>query len=95
MLAEYYRYISYLDFLIGRVLDTLDASPHSKNTYVIFAADSGVARRSHGLIGKQNLYEHSMRMPLIIGGPASRRIAARTLCAICSTCCPRSARCGV
>ena len=69
MLAEYYRYISYLDMLIGRVLDALDASPHAKNTYVVFAADSGVARGSHGLIGKQNLYEHSMRVPLIIGGP--------------------------
>lgn len=69
MIAEYYRYITYLDMLIGRVLDTLDASPHAKNTYVVFAADSGVARGSHGLIGKQNLYEHSMRVPLIIGGP--------------------------
>ena len=69
MLAEYYRYISYLDAQMGRVLAALDASPYAKNTYVIFAADSGVARGSHGLIGKQNLYEHSMRVPLIIGGP--------------------------
>ena len=69
MLADYYRYISYLDLLIGRVLDTLDASPHAKNTFVVFAADSGVARGSHGLIGKQNLYEHSMRVPLVVAGP--------------------------
>jgi arylsulfatase A-like enzyme len=69
MNAEYYRYISYLDSLIGRVLDALDASPHAKNTIVVFAADSGVARGSHGLIGKQNLYEHSIRVPLIIAGP--------------------------
>ena len=69
MLADYYRYVSYLDLLIGRVLDTLDASPQAKNTFVVFAADSGVARGSHGLIGKQNLYEHSMRVPLIIAGP--------------------------
>ena len=69
MLADYYRYISYLDLLIGRVLDTLDASPAAKNTFVVFAADSGVARGSHGLIGKQNLYEHSMRVPLVVAGP--------------------------
>jgi arylsulfatase A-like enzyme len=69
MIAEYYRYISYLDAQVGRVLDALDASPHAKNTFVVFAADSGVARGRHGLIGKQNLYEHSMRVPLIIGGP--------------------------
>jgi arylsulfatase A-like enzyme len=81
MLAEYYRYISYLDFLIGRVLDVLDASPHAKNTYVVFAADSGVARGSHGLIGKQNMYEHSMRVPLVIAGPGVP--ANRTTDAMC------------
>lgn len=69
MLADYYRYISYLDMLIGRVLDTVDAAPYARNTIVVFAADSGVARGSHGLIGKQNLYEHSLRVPLIIAGP--------------------------
>jgi arylsulfatase A-like enzyme/acetyl esterase/lipase len=69
MLAEYYRYISYLDAQIGRVLDALEASPHAKNTIVVFAADSGVARGSHGLIGKQNVYEHSLRVPLIVSGP--------------------------
>jgi len=69
MIAGYYRYISYLDSLIGRILDALDASPHAKNTIVVFAADSGVARGSHGLIGKQNLYEVSIRVPLIMAGP--------------------------
>ena len=69
MLADYYRYISYLDAQIGRILDALDASPYAKNTIVVFSADSGVARGSHGLIGKQNLYEHSVRVPLIISGP--------------------------
>ena len=68
-LAEYYRYISYLDSQIGRVLDALAASPHANNTLVVFAADSGVARGSHGLIGKQNVYEHSVRVPLIVSGP--------------------------
>jgi arylsulfatase A-like enzyme len=69
MIAEYYRYISYLDMLMGRVLEALESSPHAKNTIVVFAADSGVARGSHGLIGKQNVYEHSMRVPLIFSGP--------------------------
>ena len=69
LIAEYYRYVSYLDSQIGRILDALDASPYAKNTIVVFCADSGVARGSHGLIGKQNLYEDSMRVPLIINGP--------------------------
>jgi arylsulfatase A-like enzyme len=69
MLADYYRYISYLDSLIGRVLEALAQSPYATNTIIVFTADSGVARGSHGLIGKQNLYEHSVRVPLIIAGP--------------------------
>ena len=69
LIAEYYRYISFLDAQIGRVLDAVEASPFAKNTLIVFAADSGVARGSHGLIGKQNVYEHSMRVPLIVAGP--------------------------
>ncbi len=69
MLAEYYRYISYLDVQVGRILDALAASPQGANTLVVFTGDSGVARGGHGLIGKQNLYEHSVRVPLIIKGP--------------------------
>lgn len=70
MLAEYYRYISFLDAQVGRILNALEASPHVANTIVVFSADSGVARGSHGLIGKQNLYEFdAVRVPLIIAGP--------------------------
>lgn len=81
MIAEYYRYISYLDLLMGRVLDALEASGQARNTIVVFAADSGVARGSHGLIGKQNLYEHSMRVPLVVTGPGIP--ANRTTDAMC------------
>ena len=69
MRADYYRYISFLDAQVGRILDALEASPYAKNTIVVYSADSGVARGDHGLIGKQNLYEGSMRVPLIIKGP--------------------------
>jgi arylsulfatase A-like enzyme len=69
MLADYYRYVSFLDLQIGRVLDAVEASPEAANTLIVFTADSGVARGSHGLIGKQNLYEHSLRVPLVIAGP--------------------------
>jgi arylsulfatase A-like enzyme len=69
MTADYYRYISYLDAQIGRVVEALEASSHARNTIVVFAADSGVARGSHGLIGKQNMYEPSLRVPLVVTGP--------------------------
>lgn len=68
-LAEYYGLIEHLDHQIGRVLDALRQSPHASNTIVVYAADHGLALGSHGLLGKQNLYEHSMRCPLILSGP--------------------------
>lgn len=81
MLADYYRYVSFLDMQVGRVLDTLAATPAAENTLIVFASDSGVARGSHGLVGKQNLYEHSLRVPLIIAGPGIP--AGRTSAALC------------
>lgn len=68
-LAEYYGMITHLDEQIGRILEALEASGRAKNTYVIFAADHGLAIGSHGLLGKQNLYEHSQKCPLIMVGP--------------------------
>ena len=68
-LCEYYGLVTHLDEQIGRVLKTLENSPHAKNTYIIYTADHGLAMGSHGLLGKQNIYEVSMNSPLIINGP--------------------------
>jgi len=68
-LAEYYAIISHMDAQIGRVLAELDRLELTDETLVIFAADHGLAVGQHGLIGKQNLYEHSVRAPLIFKGP--------------------------
>jgi arylsulfatase A-like enzyme len=66
---EYYAIISHLDQQIGRILDALERSGKARDTYVIFTADHGLAVGEHGLMGKQNLYECSVRMPLLISGP--------------------------
>lgn len=74
---EYYASITYTDAQIGRVLDALERSGKADNTYVILTADHGLAVGEHGLMGKQNLYDCSVRMPLIISGPgieAGRRV---------------------
>lgn len=67
--SEYYAHITYLDRQIGRILAALEESGKLENTYVIFTADHGLAVGQHGLMGKQNLYDHSTRMPLIVAGP--------------------------
>lgn len=68
-LAAYYGMITHLDAQVGRVLDALDETERSGDTIIVFASDNGLAIGSHGLLGKQNLYEHSVRVPLILAGP--------------------------
>jgi arylsulfatase A-like enzyme len=66
---EYYAIVSHMDTQIGRVLDKLDTLGLTDNTYIIFTSDHGLAVGRHGLVGKQNMYEHSVRVPLMIVGP--------------------------
>lgn len=68
-IADYYGMISQLDAEIGRVLAALDDSGLGENTLVVYTSDHGLAVGQHGLMGKQNLYDHSMRIPLIFRGP--------------------------
>ena len=68
-LAEYYGLVTHLDEHIGRVLEVLRKSRYAENTIIIYAADHGLALGSHGLLGKQSIYEHSMGCPLIFAGP--------------------------
>ena len=68
-LHDYYGCISSIDHHIGRILTTLSELGEDDNTIVIFSADHGLAVGSHGLFGKQNLYEHSMGSPMIFAGP--------------------------
>ncbi|MFH4967455.1 sulfatase-like hydrolase/transferase [Gaetbulibacter sp. M240] len=71
--SEYYALISYLDSEIGRILKALEASGKADNTYIIMSSDQGLAVGQHGLMGKQNQYDHSVRMPLIIKGPGLKK----------------------
>ena len=58
-----------IDIQIGRVLAKLEATGELANTYVIYTADHGMAIGRHGLQGKQNLYQHTWRVPIIVKGP--------------------------
>lgn len=70
---EYYAIITHTDAQIGRILDALEKSGKAGDTYVFFSADNGLAVGHHGLMGKQNLYDHSIRVPLIVAGPGIKK----------------------
>jgi arylsulfatase A-like enzyme len=71
-LHEYYATITGLDFHIGRLLDALKTSGQLDNTIIIFSADQGIGVGSHGLLGKQSLYDSAMKCPLVFAGPGIR-----------------------
>jgi arylsulfatase A-like enzyme len=68
-LAEYYGLITHLDEQVGRILAALERTGQRDRTLIIYTADNGLALGSHGLLGKQSVFEHSMRTPLMIAGP--------------------------
>jgi arylsulfatase A-like enzyme len=68
-LHDYYACITSIDGHFGRLIAALKELGQLENTIVIFSSDHGLALGSHGLFGKQNLYEDGMKVPLIIAGP--------------------------
>ena len=68
-LFDYYSLITGMDHDIGRLLDTLQELDLTEDTLIIYSSDQGIALGSHGLMGKQNVYESTHRVPMLISGP--------------------------
>ncbi|MBM3755439.1 MAG: arylsulfatase [Acidobacteria bacterium] len=72
-LADYYATITCFDHHLGRVFEALRKKGIEQNTIILFTSDQGLAVGGrHGLMGKQNLYEH-FKSPLIFAGPGIRK----------------------
>ena len=100
-LTVYYAVISHLDAQIGRIIQTLTETGQYENTIIIFGGDHGLAVGSHGLRGKQSMYEHTIGVPMIFRGPgipAGKRFPAQcylrdlfpTTCSLCGIEIPNS-----
>ena len=68
-IADYYAMITHLDDELGKILHAVEEKSLIENTLFVFAGDNGLALGQHGLFGKQNCYDHSVRVPLIFSGP--------------------------
>lgn len=78
--AIYFTLVENLDAQVGRIVKALEETGELAHTLIIFSSDHGLAMGSHGLMGKQNQYEHTINVPLIIAGPdvpAGRRFTAQ------------------
>ena len=58
-----------IDIQVGRVLAKLKAMGELDNTYIFYTADHGIAIGRHAFQGKQNLYQHTWRVPFVVKGP--------------------------
>ena len=65
-IREYYAMISHVDRRLGDIIKALKETGEYDNTIIIFSGDNGLAVGQHGLMGKQNVYEHSVRVPLMV-----------------------------
>ncbi len=77
-LRSYYASVSYIDEQIGRVLDALDASPHARNTIVVFASDNGYNGGEKNMWAKYALWEQTCRVVFGVSGPGLPRQACAT-----------------
>lgn len=68
-LAAYYAVISHMDAQIGRILSAVEQAGKLENTIIVFTSDHGLAVGSHGLRGKQSMYDHTIGVPLVMRGP--------------------------
>ncbi len=100
-ICDYYAMISHIDEQVGVVLDALEQTGRLEDTVIVFCGDNGLAIGQHGLMGKQNIYEHSVHVPLLLAGPGIPAGETReqfiylfdlfpTLCALCGLDIPAS-----
>ena len=76
LIHGYYAAVSYVDALVGRVLDSLDTEGLSENTIVVLIGDHGFNLGEHTMWTKHTLFDLALHSPLIIKAPgkASGRV---------------------
>lgn len=63
--------VTYLDEMVGQLLDVLDSTGLSENTAVVFTSDHGEMLGERGMWFKKHFYEQSLRVPLFMAIPGS------------------------
>ncbi|MEM6696232.1 MAG: choline-sulfatase [Pseudomonadota bacterium] len=65
----YYGSISYIDAMVGRILETLEAIGRTDDTVIVFTSDHGEMLGERGMWFKKHFFEAALRIPLIIKMP--------------------------
>jgi len=78
MIHGYYAAVSYVDALVGRLLNTLDELGLRDNTIIMLWGDHGYMLGEHSLWGKLTNFEQSVRTPLIVALPDGKGAGMKT-----------------
>lgn len=68
-IRAYFRMLSGVDHVVGRVRSELAAQGLDDNTIIVYCADNGYYMGDRGFAGKWSHYEQSLRIPMIIYDP--------------------------
>ncbi|MEK6477415.1 sulfatase [Catalinimonas sp. 4WD22] len=68
-LAGYYAHCTALDDMVGEILQTIEEAGIADNTIILFTSDHGDLLGSHRAYKKQQAYEESIRIPMLIRAP--------------------------
>jgi len=78
-MRAYYRMISGIDHVVGRIREALKEKGVAENTILVFSGDNGYYQGQRGFAGKWSHYEESLRVPLLIHDPRTpRHLQGRT-----------------
>ena len=78
IIQAYYASVSLMDAQVGRLLNALEQLDLDDNTIVVFVSDHGYHLGHHGLWQKGDLFEGSVRVPLIVAGPEGQQNGSGT-----------------
>jgi choline-sulfatase len=68
----YYALMTYMDDLVGELLETLEETGLDENTIVVFSSDHGDMLAEREMVQKRAFYDFCSRVPLIVKYPDNR-----------------------
>lgn len=80
--AYYYANVTMIDEKIGEILESLERRGKLDNTLIVFMSDHGECLGDHGQIQKWNMFEESVKVPMIVWKPNSFK-GGRKVDALC------------
>lgn len=78
LVRAYLASVTFADYVVGKLLDALEASPHADNTIVVLLGDNGFHQGQKQRFSKMSLWREACHVPLIVALPGSSGAAVQS-----------------